>query len=349
MGGWRRRFPLLGVVGTAIGIALFLGAADRGAAETHCSGKLLCVTVDSQEKASRSIAATDTTAENAHYLTETVTIANTAASSNLTNLSLTVSWQDIGATAGTTTALRSGFSSSDPAGFTCTGTSSPATCTTPKSLGPGAHVTYTLVFRTAFQATTGTSASSIALTADVAAKEQTNTNKAGKNAFTSAGASTTYEGSPDLDISIGGGGIPNVTLATAQTGQQFSTLGVPADSIRELYQLSEQDYATPVVCASGRNCIGQQVTVNASGLTPVNLQITYAGTIPSGLNENNLAVVHTPDVGPTITVTTKCNDTTLFSGIEPSNIPCRLVDIDRANNIIRVDFWDTSNGQVKIG
>src|SRR5262249_38896993 len=159
----------------------------------------------------RSFAATDgppATAENSHYLTDTVTISNGATSSNLVNINLTVSWQDyvgpldnLTPAATTTTEFRSGFSSSVPTGFTCTDTVSPITCTTPKSLGPGKSVTYTLVFRTAFEATSGTSASAMKIHADVAAKEQTNTNKVGKNAFQGVeGAPTSYEGSPDQDI-----------------------------------------------------------------------------------------------------------------------------------------------------
>src|SRR5262249_53634209 len=173
----RRRSISLGALITAFALAALIGAAERGAADIPCSGKLLCITTTTQSPASRSFAATDgppATAENSHYLTDTVTISNGATSSNLVNINLTVSWQDyvgpldnLTPAATTTTEFRSGFSSSVPTGFTCTDTVSPITCTTPKSLGPGKSVTYTLVFRTAFEATSGTSASAMKIHADV--------------------------------------------------------------------------------------------------------------------------------------------------------------------------------------
>ena len=358
MSGRKRLVLLTGALTTAFALAVLVGAAERSAAVVPpgCSGKLVCVTVGSQVQASRSTAAAGTTAENDHYLTDTVTIGNGATSSNLVNVNLSVSWLDTGGTTGTTSEFRSTFSSSDPSGLTCSGTTSPITCSTPKSIGPGTEVTYTLVFRTAFAATSpDVSASSTDITATVSAKEQTNTNKQGKNAFANAGGSTSYEGSADLDISQAGGGIPTVTLGTAPghaeaNGSQFSKLPVPGSAFRELYTLSEQDYGSSVTCPFGTNsCVGQQVTVNATGLDPVNLQITYTGPIPSGLNEQNLRVEIDHDNGTSETFTTKCLGTALFSGVQPSNIPCRLANIDHSTNTVQVDIWAHGNSGYHVG
>ena len=345
--GWVRLVTLAGLTGL---ITIFaLGAAERGAADTvsNCAGKPLCVDLTvSQVQASYSI----TAPADDHYLTvDSFRVYNNGSTSNLVNITVNVSWADDPSTVPTTSDYRAAYS--DPQ---CSVSGAQTlTCVAPKSLGPGGFVTYgPLVFRSASD-TSGASDTNI--TVNVSAKEQTNSNKQGppKNtAFTSVSHATSYEGNSDLDISTAGGGISTVTLATANVGTQHSALNVPAGGPRELYTLSEQNFGANVSCPTGLTCIGQQVTTVATGLHPVNLQTTYTGALPSGLNENNLVVVHTPDGGQPVTIGTACSGTTLFSGIQPSNIPCRLVSITHlpsGNVIVQVDTWDTSNGQWKIG
>ena len=159
---------------------------------------------------------------------------------------------------------------------------------------------------------------------------------------------TPYEGNLDLDISDGGGGIA-VTLATAQGfGGQSSKLSVPGGVARGHFEVLEQDYGALVTCPAGFECLGQKVTTIATGLAPVNLQITYEGST-SGLNENGLVVFHQPNTGPVVEIDEKCSGA-IFSGPPPaSEIPCRRVDIDHNDDIILVDAWDSSNGQWGFG
>ena len=143
MDGRRRHLVLLGALAGAGAIALALGAAERSAADTvgpMCAGKPLCVTIEGiPDPASRSPVGTD------HYVSYSVTVANSGgATSNLVNIVVTVAWADVGA-ATTTSDYRPSASDSR---CSVTGTQT-LTCTTPKSLGPGAFETYALVFRTA--------------------------------------------------------------------------------------------------------------------------------------------------------------------------------------------------------
>jgi hypothetical protein len=343
MGKRRRHLVLLGALAGAFGIALFLGAAERGGAGTtpeKCAGKSLCITITAQDQASLSPAGSD------HYLTDSFTVRNAGTSANLVNVTVTVTWEDEDA-AETTSAYQDAFSDPrcDPAG------EHSLTCEAPKSLGPQETLTYgPLIFRTA---SAELEASGMTLHVTAAAKEQAKPRKGGaepNDAAVSDSNTTTYEGNPDLDISIGGGGLAT-TLATQQVGSQFSKMPIPANTERSFFDILETD------CSAGDStCIGQSITTTAPGVEPVNLQITYEGTLPSGVNENGIVVLHTRegDSEPTV-IDDKCSGE-LFSGQPPmSEIDpdgCRRVKITRITNTIKkveVDAWDLRNGDWKWG
>jgi len=333
-----RRLLYLGVVLGLLGLTALLGSVQRGGAETTptacpSSGKSICASITDQAQASISPSGLD------HYLADSVTISNGGGTANLVNITVTITWKDLGVTA-TTSEYRPQFSDSR-----CTAVpNTPLTlsCTAPKSLGPGEPFSYgPLIFRTA----TNSAATHTELTVTATAKEQA-VAKQGKNppiATIATSNSTPYEGLADLDVSWAGGPNLAVTLATKApaTGQQ-SKLGIPAGSMpgQEFATLTEAD------CPAGSTtCLGQQVTVQATGISPINLQIFYTGPLPSGLTEKNLTVVHNG-----VPITRKCGGdfftqpTDLF---DPSGGACRRVSIDKSGSgdpRVIIDAWDTGNG-----
>jgi hypothetical protein len=337
MSGRRRVVGFVFVVGM-LGLAALLGGAQRSAAETSptaCppTGKSICVSITDQPQASISPAGSD------HYVTDFVTVSNGGGTSNLVNITVTITWQDLGAA--TTSEYRPAFS--DDRCTAVPDTTRTLSCIAPKSLGPGAHETYgPLVFRTA----TDSTADDFELTVTATAKEQ-GVAKQGKNpptASISTSNATTYEGSPDEDVSWAGEDGMTVSLATATpaTGQH-SKLNIPAGA------MPAGDFATltEVTCPTGEaTCVGEKITIQASGISPVNLQIFYTGPLPAGLTENNLAVVHNG-----VTITRKCSGdfftqpTDLF---DEDGGACRRVSIDKSgpgDPRVIVDAWDTGNGE----
>lgn len=341
--GEKRRVVLLGVLAGAGAIALALGAAERSAADTvgpECAGKPLCVTISgTPDPASRSPIGTD------HYVSYSVTVANTGTTSNLVNVSVTVGWADVGA-ATTSTFLPA----SSDSRCSVTGTQT-LTCTTPKSLGPGASETYALIFRTATElGEPPLSATATTVTVTAAAKEQTKPSKGGSNtAFVTASNPTSYEPDAELDVSTAGGGLFTTLGTSAGAGGQSSKLPVPAGAPRGLFELSETgDYTCPV----GLDCFGQQVITVATGVSPVNLQTTYTGDLPAGTTESNVDVFHVRDDATEITISASCSGA-LFSGAPPSSeIPCRRVEITHLSGgiaTVEMDIWDTTNGRFNGG
>jgi hypothetical protein len=321
-----------------IGLTALLGGVQRGGAETTptacpASGKSICVSITDQAQASISPTGLD------HYLADFVTISNGGATANLVNITLTVTWQDLGA--GTTSEYRPAFS--DPRCTAVPNTTRTLSCTAPKSLAAGGPpATFgPLVFRTA----TDTAATDFELTATATAKEQA-VAKQGKNppiASVSTSNATTYEGNADLDVSWAGGTALSVTLATKSAASgQHSELGIPAGSMPQ----SEFATLTETDCPTGSTtCVGQQITVQATGISPINLRIFYTGPLPSSTNENSVTVTHNG-----VAITRKCSGdfftqpTDLFS--TPGG-PCRRVSIDRSGSgdpRVIIDAWDTGNG-----
>jgi hypothetical protein len=338
MSGRRSHFALLAAVAGSIVIAVFLAAAGRGAAEvgpTACpaSGKSICVSITDQSRASISPTSLD------HYLADFVTVSNEGATANLVNITVTVTWKDLGVTT-TTSEYRPAFS--DDRCTPVPNTTRTLTCTAPKSLGPGDDQTYgPLVFRTA----TDSAATNTELTVVATAKEQA-VEKKGKNppiASVSTSNPTPYEGSADEDVSWAGEDEMSVSLATAApaTGQR-SKLNIPAGA------MPAGDFATltETTCPTGEaTCVGEKITIQASGISPVNLQIFYTGPLPRRLTENNLVVVHNG-----VSITRACSGD-FFT--EPTDLfdedggACRRVSIDKSgpgDPRVIVDAWDTGNG-----
>ena len=354
MNARQKRLSLLAAVVGSLAIALFLGAAERSAADTTgpacpANGKSICVTITDQANASYT-----TTSAGERYLFYEVTISNgdgtTTTNSNLVNLALTLTWDDLGASS-TTSAFKTDVSGlCEPAG-----PSAPPrtlTCATPKSLGPGATQTYgPLIFVSAadLEATdaTLTNATHTRLTANATAKEQ-DVAKKGKNPPTASVAtdnSTPYEASIDEDVSWAGGGL-SVTLQTAPRSQanvQQAKVPIHAGHGAEFATLTE------TACPAGETtCVGQKITVQVVGLTPANVQIFYTGPLPPGLTTNNLVVVHNG-----VSFTRACSGD-FFQ--EPNDLAtagqCRRVSIDRSgpgDPRVIIDAWAPENGEWKWG
>src|SRR5215211_2445773 len=336
-----RRLKIFGGFVAALGFAMLIGGAGQGSAdttETACppTGKSICVSITDQAQASR----TPTPDGPDHYLADFVTVSNGGSTSNLVNITVTITWKDL-VSATTTSEYRPAFS--DPRCTPVPDTTRTLSCTPPKSLGPGETATYgPLVFRTA----TDSAATDTELTVTATAKEQA-VAKQGKNpptAIISTSHATTYEGSADQDVSWAGEPGMNVTLATAPpaSGQsgQYAKLKIPAGA------MPAGDFATldETACPAGSTtCIGQKITIVASGIAPVNLQIFYTGPLPSGLKERSLVVVHNG-----VSITRECSGEffTLPTDLSTAGA-CRRASIDRSgpgDPRVIVDAWDLDNG-----
>lgn len=161
---------------------------------------------------------------------------------------------------------------------------------------------------------------------------------------------TSYEPKPELDVSTAGGGLTTTLATAAGFGGQSSKLRVPGDDApRGIFSLEESDDYT---CPAGLDCFGQQVRTIATSLSPVNVQTTFIGKLPSGKNEGNIKIFHDRDAAPDVTITATCSGT---FGSEPptSEMPCRRVAItDHLPNgieIVETDIWDTINGRFNGG
>jgi hypothetical protein len=339
----RRRLVIFGVLVGTLVFAGLLGGAGKSAADdvSRCAGKPICVVLTDQEQASKSLGGSN------HYLTDSFVLSNgnssTPSTSTLVNLVVTVTWADSGA-ATTTAYVPAPISDSR-----CTTTSTPntLTCTVPSSLAPGETKPYgPLVFRTA----TDDNASGVTVTVRASAKEKTTPDKKGGGApaaFVDVSNFTTYEGDPDVDISQAGDGL-SATLATTNTGAQFSKLPVPATAARDLITISEGAITN---CPTNFTCLGQEVTVTAPLLAPVNLQITYTGDLPGGTKPTDIVVLH-PRSGDDNPVIDKACSGALFSGEQPppselSPDGCRRVSITNLPGGLKrveIDAWDLGNG-----
>ena len=342
--GMSARGTRLAGLAIATALALALGAAERSAADTNppvCAGKPLCITIaGTPDPASRSPVGAD------HYLAYSVNVANSGATSNLVNVVVTVTWEDVGVAA--TTSAYVPASSDSRCSETGTRT---LNCTTPKSLGPGASETYALIFRTATElGAPPLSATATSVTATAAAKEQTKPSKGGSNtAFVTDTNPTSYEGNAELDVSTAGGGLTTTLATAAGFGGQSSKLPVPAGAPRGLFELGETgDYT----CPTGLRCFGQQVITVATGISPVNVQATWTGNLPSGVSESSFVVFHVRDDATEVTISAACSGA-LFSGAPSSEeIPCRRVEITHLpQGIATVEWevWDETNGRFNGG
>jgi hypothetical protein len=323
-----------------IGLTALLGGVQRGGAEATlpacpASGKSICVSITDQEKASISPTGSD------HYLADSVDISNGGSTANLVNITVTITWKDLGV-ATTSSEYRPAFS--DPRCTEVPNTPRTLSCTAPKNLVAGQHEIYRpLVFRTA----TDSAATHMELKVTATAKEQ-DVAKKGKNppiATIDTTNATPYEGLPDQDVSWAGGDDISVSLATTSAASgQFSKLNIPAGV------MPAEDFATltEADCPAGfTTCIGQKVTVQATGISPINLQIFYTGPLPTGLNAGNLVLVHNG-----VSITRACSGdfftepSDLFAP-PPNGGACRRVSIDRSgpgDPHVIIDGWDTSNG-----
>jgi hypothetical protein len=106
------------------------------------------------------------------------------------------------------------------------------------------------------------------------------------------------------------------------------------------------DFATltETTCPTGQaTCVGEKVTMQASGISPVNLQIFYTGPLPRGLTENNLVVVHNG-----VSITRACTGEFFTAPTDLSTAgACRRVSIEKSGGgdpRVIVDAWDTGNG-----
>jgi hypothetical protein len=353
MNAHRRTWLVAGLVMIGVGF-LLVGGAAKSAAETvgpTCStGKPICASLTSDaDPTSRSPVGND------HYMAYSVEVSyNTAsgASSNLTNMTVTVGWADLGVPATTSAYVAA---QSDPR---CTVTA-PLTLTcapTPKSLGPGSSPFGfgPLIFRTSTTTPdnpTDAEATGTDVFVTASASETPKPPKGGTNvSFVTVHNATSYENVGDRDLSIAGAGL-SPTLVTTNAGlvNQIAKLPVSASAPRGLFKVEEENYAGSVTCPVGLVCFGQHVTTTTiTGTSPVNLQIVFEGDKPG--NEADLGVFHQRNDGTLVLIDDMCPSATpTLAEITASNgclTQRTMTTIPSSGGDVHIELsaWDINNG-----
>jgi len=373
MGKRRRHFVLLGVLAGAFGIALFLGAAERGNAdvgEPVCADRPFCVTLEDQDHQSRSL-------ESPHYMNYVLTISRDpdGGNSQLTNGTATLTLTDvIGKDDATTTdpddpadLHSNAVFQEDPSDGRCSAGAGPSshivTCTVPNLPAGAPAIMYEPLIFTTTSRTEATSPFTKAV-ADVTFKEKGSDNSPSDPNQDEVVVTnyTDYEPLDDLDSSLAFRNA-TITLTTSATADdQHSKFGfqVPNTPSAPVFTaFVEETLVDDVPLAEspcGTNtCYGEIVTTDTelnsgilfSAAKPANVVVTW-DFLPSGKTKNNIVAYHKPDSGPTESTTASC---VKAAGV-PTNLPCRDVEVKRLGGgqvQVIVSIYSAGNGGWGVG
>lgn len=343
------------VVLVALGAALVLGLAERGAADTVgpvCADRPFCVSLDDQDHQSRSL-------DGPHYMKYELVISRKpdGGASNLTNGRATLTLTDVLPTE----ELRSNAvfqeAASDQRCDAGSGSSSHiVTCAVPNLPAGSAALEYKpLIFTTTSRAGATTRAVAV-----VSFKEKGSDNQPSDPNTDSVTVTniTGYEGLDDLDSSWA---FPSasLTLQTSPTAdEQHSRFGLTIASANAPAPftafVAEHPLTSPLNPCGAATCYGEIVETNTNGngatlfssTNPANVVITW-DFLPSGKTKNNIVVYHQPDAGPVETAAAAC----VRSGSTITNLPCRDVGITRGGGLVTVTIsvFAASNGSWGVG
>jgi hypothetical protein len=374
MGKRRRHVVMLGALTGAFGIAVLLGAAERGAADVadpQCADRPFCVALEDQDHQSRSLDAP-------HYMKYILTISRDAdgGRSNLTNGRATLTLADvIGEDDATTTNSNDPADvpanvvfQEDPSDPRCkagTGQSKHiVTCAVPNFPAGAADLVYApLIFTTT--ARTESASPFTKSVAEVTFKEKGSDGPPSDPNQDSVVLTnyTDYEPLDDLDSSWAFRKA-TITLGTSATAdEQHTTFGFTVPDTTTAPSFTAFVGETPVSeVAAGDNpcgtntCYGEIATThtnNNSGVLfsatkPVNVVVTW-DFLPSGKTKNNIVGYHKLDSGATEPpITASC---TKVSGV-PTNLPCRDVEIKRFGGgqvQVTISMYSAGNGGWGVG
>lgn len=346
------------VVLVALGAALLLGAAERGAADTVgpvCADRPFCVALDDQDHQSRSL-------DGPHYMKYELVISRKAdgGTSNLTNGRATLTLTDVLPTEELSSNAVFQEAASDARCDAGSGDSSHVvTCAVPNLPAGSGPIEYKpLIFTT-----TSRDGATTRAVAVVSFKEKGSDNQPSDPNTDSVTVTNTTEYEPfdDVDSSWA---FPSASLAlqtssTADEQHSWFPVVLPANAAASFTAAVSETPVGDVPAANnpcGANaCYGEIVTTDTEGnsstlfsaTTPANVVITW-DFLPSGKTRNNIVVYHRLDSGlDEDPITESC----VRSGSTITNLPCRDVDIQRGRGLVTVTIsvYSASNGSWGVG
>ena len=376
--GKRRHVVLLGSLAGALGIALLLGAAERGNADVGdpvCADRPFCVTLEDQDHQSRSLDAP-------HYMKYELVVSRDpeGGRSNLTNGTATLTLLDvIGEDDAETTdpddpadVPTSAVFQEDPSDPRCSAGAGQSkhivTCTVPNLPDGADELVYApLIFTTTSRTESGSPFTKSV--AEVSFKEKGSDNQP-TDPNTDVVVVTNYTDYEPLDNLDSSWAFRNatITLTTSVTADdQHANFGfqVPDTPSAPAFtgfveETDVEDVPLTENPCGANTCYGQIVTTDTdlnsgslfSSAKPANVVITW-DFLPSGKTKNNIVVYHQLDPvenepPTTETITQAC----VTAGGVPTNLPCRDVEIQRLGRgevQVIVSIYSAGNGGWGVG
>ena len=341
--------PVLAVVVMAAAVAFSLaGGAGSGSGATTfpCppdSGRQFCVIITDTEPVSASVGGV------VAYVLYTISVDNVGGAT-LTNGVVTTTLKDH---VGTTTSKSSAQFIASASTLGCAAVSGPTNAVSCNvgnlAAGQSLASPLQLVFRTS--TTTGVVSTDAEVVGSFKEKGNDNQNNDPNPDTRPVVENTPYEPCDDCSDAWAPRG-QQVKLGTAADGDTWGTFTFTNKGQGVLTSLDENDAASPQeFCAAGRNCFGQIVHTNIASVTVDGLlagqTIWSLDVVAPGVNDRNVVIVHTPEVGaaPEV-ISRRCtSDPPTLADVQ-ANGPCLLASIDRSKNAktLTARWWSTHNG-----
>jgi len=332
------------VLAAAVAFSLAGGAGSGSGARTDpcppTSGRQFCVMVTDTDPVSASVDGV------VAYVLYTVSVDNVGGTT-LTNGVVSATLTDH---VGTTTPKSSAQFIAGASSPGCAAVSGPTNTVTCKigNLAAGQSITpLQLVYRTS--TTTGVTSTDASVMG--AFKEKANDNQTNDpNPDTRPVLeTTTYEPCPDCSYAFAPPG-QQVKLGTTADGDTWGTFTFTNKGQGVVTTLDEFAAPSDQYCATGHTCFGQVVHTDISTVTVDGLlawQTTWSlDVVASGVNDRNVVIVHTPEVGadPEV-ISRRCtSDPPTLADVQ-ANGPCLLASISHGQvKTLTVRWWSTHNG-----
>ena len=340
--------PLLAVVVVAAAVVFSLvGGVGSGSGATtdRCppaSGRQFCVTITDTEPVSASVGGV------VAYVLYTISVDNVGGAT-LTNGVVTTTLKDH---VGSTTSKSSAQFIASASTLGCAAVSGPTNTVSCNignlAAGQSLASPLQLVFRTS--TTTGVVSTDAEVVGSFKEKGNDNQNNDPNPDTRPVVENTPYEPCDDCSNAFAPRGL-QVKLGTAVDGDTWGTFTFTNKGQGTLTSLDESDASSPDdYCAAGHTCFGQVVHTDIGSVTVDGL-LAWSTTwsldvVASGVNDRNVVIVHTPEVGaaPEV-ISRRCtSDPPTLADVQ-ANGPCLLASTSRGQvKTLTVRWWSTHNG-----
>ena len=339
--------PVLAVVVLAVAVAFSLaGGAGSGSGATTdpcppTSGRQFCVTITDTEPVSASVDGV------VAYVLYTISVQNVGGAT-LTNGVVNTTLKDH---VGTATSKSSAQFIGSASSSTCAAVSGPTNtvaCNIGNLAAGQSNTPLQLVYRTS--TTTGVASTDAEVVGAFKEKGNDNQNNDPNPDTRPVVENTSYEPCEDCSDAFAPRG-QQVKLGTTADGDTWGTFTFTNKGQGVLTALDEEDASSPQdFCVAGHDCFGQVVHTDIGAVTVDGLlkwETTWSlGVVASGVNDRNVVIVHTPEVGaePEV-ISRRCtSDPPTLADVQ-ANGPCLLASIARGKaKTLTVTWWSTHNG-----